>query len=316
MHFLSEKNTTQSALPNFLIAGAAKCGTTSLYYYLKQHPDIYMSPVKEPNFFSNCTTNPDSGHGDDLIARSGVTSFEDYLELFKESTGKKAVGEASTDTLFHFERTIPAIKHFLGDPWITIILRDPVTRAYSAYNYLVREGREKLSFNEALIAEEQRRRDGYVYMWQYREGGLYASRVRAFQEHFSRVHVLLYDDLKLNANELMRSVYTFLDVNPDFIPNMRHRHNVSGTPRLRLLNDLFNKPTRLHKVARTIGEPILGSDRWVRLRERLRSTILQKPRPIDHEIEQELRRFYREDILKLQDYIGRDLSSWLEGKHL
>jgi len=315
VHFLSKKNGTPFRPPNFLIVGAAKCGTTSLYYYLKQHPDVFMSLVKEPKFFSDRAANPGKGPGDALIAQSAVGSFDDYLKLFKKGPGKKAVGEASVDTLFHFERTIPAIQRYLGDPRIVIILRDSVKRAYSAYNYMVREGREKLSFKEALIAEEQRRRDGYLYIWQYGEGGLYASRVRAFQEHFSRVQVLLYDDLKLNANALIQSVYAFLGVNPDFIPDMRHTHNVSGIPRGSILNDLFIKPRRLHKAARTIGGAILGADRWVRLRERLRSTILQKPRPMDPEIEQHLRRFYRDDILKLQGYIGRDLSSWIQGEH-
>ena len=317
VHFLSENNKTPCVLPNFLIVGAAKCGTTSLYHYLRQHPDIYMSPVKEPRFFSDRAGNPGRGPGDDSIVQSGVGTFDDYLRLFKKNISKKAVGEASADTLFHFERTIPAIQRYLGDPRIVIILRDPVNRAYSAYNYHVRDGREELSFKEALIAEEQRKRDGYVYMWQYREGGLYADRVRAFQEHFSRVQVLLYDELKKDALSLLRSLYVFLDVNPDFIPDMRHRHNVSGIPRWSLPNNLFVRPKRLHKVTRTIGGAILGADRWVRLRDRLRSVMLQKPGAVEPEIEQQLRWFYRDDILKLQDYIGRDLSSWLEeGKQL
>jgi hypothetical protein len=312
-HFLSEITKPPGVLPNFLIVGAAKCGTTSLYHYLRQHPDIYMSPVKEPRFLSNRAGNPGRGPGDDLNSQGGVGSFDDYCRLFGDSIGKKARGEASVDTLFHFERTIPAIQRYLGDPRIVIILRDPVERAYSAYNYLIREGREELSFNDALSAEEQRKRDEYVYMWQYREGGLYAGRVRAFQEHFSRVQVLLYDDLKKDTLPLLRSLYAFLDVRSDFIPDMSHRHNVSGIPRWGLLNNLFNKPKRLHKAARTIGGAILGADRWVRLREYLRSTILQKPRPMDPELKQQLRRFYRDDILKLQNYIGRDLSSWLQG---
>jgi hypothetical protein len=316
VHFLSENNKTPSTLPNFLIVGAAKCGTTSLYHYLRQHPDVFMSPVKEPKFLSNRAANPGTGPGDDLIAQSSVGSFDDYLRLFKKSIGKKAVGEASVDTLFHFGRTIPAIQRYLGDPRIVIILRDPVNRAYSAYNYHVRDGREKMSFKKALIAEEQRSRDGYACMWQYREGGLFAHRVRAFQEQFSRMKVLLYDDLMRDAITLVRSVYTFLDVDPDFIPDMSHNHNVSGIPHWSFLNALFVKPKKLHKAARTIGGAILGADQWIRLRDRLRSTLLQKPRPIDPEIEQQLRRFYRADILKLQDYIGRDLSSWLERKHV
>jgi hypothetical protein len=298
--------------PNFLIVGAAKCGTTSLYYYLKQHPDVFMSEIKEPRFLSDRAANPGRGPGDDSIAQSGVRSLDDYLSLFKKSTGKKAVGEASADTLFLFERTIQAIHRHLGDPRIIIILRNPVDRAYSAYNYHVRDGREKLSFKDALIAEEQRRRDGYVYMWQYAEGGLYASRVRAFQEQFSRVQVLLYDDLMRDAITLVRSVYTFLDVDPDFIPDMSHNHNISGIPRWSLFNNLFIKPKRLHKVARTIGGAILGADRWIRLRERIRSVNLKAPPPIEPEIEKELRQFYRDDLLKLQDYIDRDLSAWLK----
>ena len=256
--------------------------------------------------------NPGQGPGDALNARDAVGSFDEYCRLFEKSAGRKALGEASTDTLFHFERSIPSIQRYLGDPRIIIILRDPVKRAYSAYNHLVRDGREELPFKNALIAEEQRMRGGYVYMWQYQEGGLFAKQVRAFQKHFSRVQVLLYDDLKINAVELIRSVYTFLDVNPDLIPDMQLRHNVSGIPRWPILYKLLFKHTHLQKSARSIGKAILGEDRWVSLRELLSSANLQELPPIDHEIEQQLRLFYRADILKLQEYIGRDLSSWLD----
>ena len=275
-----------------------------------------MSPVKEPRFFSNLAGNPGIGPGDTLIAQHYVGSFNDYCNLFKNSTGKKAVGEASVDNLRRYQEVIPAIKCYLGDPRIIIILRDPVARAYSNYNHFVQNDREHLPFADALIMEEKRKRDGYGGGWLYRESGLYAHQVRAFQEHFSRVHVLLYDDLKLNANELIRSVYTFLEVNPDFIPDMSIKHNDSSIPRWTFLNNLLIKPKRLRKVVRTIGRAILGSDRWVRLRKRLRSTILQKPQPMDTGIEQQLRQFYHDDILKLQDYIGRDLSSWLPGKYI
>jgi hypothetical protein len=314
-HSLSDKIKTTAALPNFLLVGAAKCGTTSLYHYLQQHPDIFMSPVKEPDFLTGSTLKKAYCPRDALAASRAVRTFDDYCKLFKKSMGMKAVGEASVGTLFYFERAIPAIKRHLGDPRIIIILRDPVERAYSAYRMLVRDDWEHLSFADALIMEEKRKQDGYRLMWRYQEVGLYASQVRAFLENFSRVQVLFFDDLKINSDKLMRSVYGFLDVNLDFIPDTSHRHNVSGIPRWSFLNALFVKPKRLHKVARTIGGAILGANRWVRLRDRLRSTILQKPLPMDPEIEKQLRQFYREDILKLQNYIERDLRSWLEGKN-
>jgi hypothetical protein len=123
MHSLSDKIETTATLPNFLLVGAAKCGTSSLYHYLQQHPDIFMSPAKEPRFFSNRAANPGSGPGDVGISQKCVGSFDEYLKLFQKSKGKKAVGEASVDTMFHFKRTILAIQHYLHDPRIVIILR-------------------------------------------------------------------------------------------------------------------------------------------------------------------------------------------------
>lgn len=306
-----KENQTGLTLPNFLIVGAAKAGTTSLYYYLKQHPDVFMSAVKEPNFLSTRSAHPGQGPGDVSTAQSAVGTLDDYRRLFEKGQDKKAVGEASVETLFYDERTIPVIQRYLGDPRIIIVLRDPVARAYSAYNFLVRDGFEKLSFKDALAEEEQRTRDGYRQIWRYREGGLYARRVRAFQEHFSRVQVLLYDDLRDNNAALISSLYQFLDVDPGFLPDMSHNHNVSGIPRLSFFNTLFVKPKQLHKMARTLGGAILGENRWILLRDRLRFANMQKPQPIDPEIARELRRFYRPDILKLQNTIARDLSAWL-----
>lgn len=301
-------------LPNFLIAGAAKCGTTSLYHYLRQHPDVFMSDVKEPKFFSGCGANRGSGPGDAIVEQSVVKSFGEYTGLFQRSRGNKAVGEASVDTFFYPEISIPAIQRHLGDPRIIIILRDPVERAYSAYRYIVRDGFETLSFRETLSAEKKRRQDGYRFMWHYQDGSLYAARVRLFQENFKRVLVLLYDDLENDAPSLFQSLCNFLEINPDYIPDMKVRHNVSGIPRLPLLNALFVRPKRLHKIARTIGGAIMGADRWVRMRDRAHLAILKKSVPMDPEIGQQLRLFYRDDILILQDYIGRDLSSWLQIK--
>jgi hypothetical protein len=302
---------SSSCFPNFLLVGAAKCGTTTLYHYLQQHPDILMSSPKEPKFFSGRATNPGKGPGDVFAAQNAVDTFDDYCELFRKGINKRAVGEASVDTFFHFDQTIPAIQHYLGDPRIIIILRNPVDRAYSAYNFLVRDGYETLSFEDALISEEQRRQDEYRHMWRYREGGLYAHRVRAFQESFSRVQVVLFDDLKADPCSLMQSVYGFLEVDALFSPDTSHRYNVSGIPRWRFLNTLFVRPKRMHKAVRTIGGAILGADRWIHLRDRIRLAILHKPARMAKETETALKRYYRNDILNLQDRIHRNLSNWL-----
>lgn len=308
----SESN--QPILPNFLIAGAAKCGTTSLYHYLRQHPDVFMSEPKEPKFLSGTAARGGCGPGDDLVERNIIRTWREYVSLFEKAGGKKAIGEASVDTVFYAQQSIPAICHYLGSPKILIILRDPVERAYSAYNHLVRDGREKLPFNEALAVEAGRKRKGYRHLWLYKEGGLYADRVQAFKENLDRVMVLLYDDLRRDPESMLRSIFAFLEVDPDFSPDVKHVHNVAGVPRVAAFDKLFVRPRRLHKMARKIGGVILGADRWIRLRDRIRSINLDKPRPMSTEIAHELRDFFREDVLKLQKLIGRDLGDWIDGK--
>ena len=136
-------------LPNFLVVGAGKSGTTSLYHYLKAHPGVFMSRIKEPGFiFAQFNKMPQSGVGDER--QTTVGSFSAYCRLFEDAEGKKAVGEASNDNLYHYERAIPYIKRFFGDIKIIIILRNPVDRAFSAYTYLLRDNREFLTFEEDL----------------------------------------------------------------------------------------------------------------------------------------------------------------------
>ena len=303
-----------SVVPNFLIAGAAKCGTTSLYHYLKQHPDVFMSEVKEPNFLYRgigCT------HVDSSFPqseRSSTFSFDSYCRHFEKGDGHKAVGEASTTTVFYYDRAIPAIRRYLGDPRILIILRDPVQRAYSNYNYLLRDMRETLPFEEALRVEEMRTKQGYGLMWRYKAVGLYAGQVRAFQDNFSRVKVLLYDDLKRNPALQIDQIYRFLEVDPGFVPDVSRTHNVSAVPINAAFNALFVKPAGLHRIMRKVGGGLLGNKRWIQLRERIRRLNLQKPKPMPTDIERELRQYFKKDILSLQDCIQRDLSMWLKNE--
>lgn len=310
----SMSKTAQPILPNFLIAGAAKCGTTSLHHYLRQHPDVFMCYPKEPRFFSGFAGKKGVGPGDDIVARSSIATFDEYSRLFIKGAGKKAVGEASVSTLFLFERTIPSIKHYLGDPRIIIILRDPVDSVYSTYNFLIRLGRETLSLEDALRQESARKKLGFGWIWLYRESRLYAHQVRAFQENFSRVSVHLYDDLKANPAQEMRRVSDFLQINPDFTFDTSQIFNASGVPKVAWFNWLFIRPKRLHKLARTIGHAVIGEKNWGGLREKLMGMNLSRAKPMTPEVERELRAYFRDDIQELEKLIGRDLEAWLAGK--
>lgn len=309
----SNAEQEQNILPNFLIAGAAKSGTTSLYYYLKGHPEIYLSPVKEPCFFTGQTLNlPQKGILDDK--KFYTRTFEDYCRLFQGAVGKKAVGEASADTVYFHEKTIPVIKRVLGDPAIIILLRNPVDRAYSAYVYLVRDNREPLSFEEGLAVEENRIRRDWQCMWHYKNRGLYYGQVKAFMEAFSRVKVLLHDDLKKNPISVIKEIYDFLGVDTSHRPaNTATRYNTSGIPRFKSLNNLFLMKNIVQRTIRNTGSFLLTEDRWVKLRDTLRGKLLIKTE-MKPETRAYLQQFFREDILKLQELTGKDLSAWLKEK--
>jgi hypothetical protein len=296
-------------LPNFLIVGMSRCGTTSLFYYLKEHPDVFMSSTKEPSFFlAQFNPVPEKGIGDD--ERKYYQDFEDYCRLFKKAGNRKAIGEASSENLYHSEKVIPYIQKYLGNPKIIISLRNPVERAFSAYTYLISQNREFLSFEEGLEQEEKRRRDGWRHIWFYQDAGFYFRGVKAYLENFSEVKVCLLDDLKKGPVSLVQDVYRFLGVDPSFVPNVTVRYKTSGIPRSKKINRLFEEPTRLRKIVRGVGRFLLTEDRWIQWRDTLKNKSYAKAE-MKAETRKSLENAYREDLLKLQDLIHRDLSRWL-----
>jgi hypothetical protein len=304
---MNERGTVR--LPNFLIVGMSRCGTTSLYHYLKEHPAVFMSRVKEPSFFlAQCRPVPENGIGDDW--RKYYKTLEEYGGLFERAGKYKAIGEASSENLYHAEKVIPHIQEHLGNPKIIISLRNPVDRAFSAYTFLISENREFLSFEEGLRQEEKRRADGWRHIWLYRDAGFYFRGVKAYLEKFSEVKVCLFDDLHKSPLSLVQDVYRFLGVDPSYIPDVSARYKTSGIPRSRRINRLFEEPTRLRSLVRGVGKLLLKEDGWVKWRDRLKARSYAEAR-MKPETRRYLEGVYRDDILKLQDLIGRDLSPWL-----
>ena len=144
------------SMPNFLIIGAAKSGTTSLYAYLEQHPQAYLSPKKEPEFFSYEGREVDfNGPKGEEQANHGIkqhitANIEEYRALFRGASDEKAIGEAST--MYLYSPQAPSrIKHYIPKVKLIAIFRNPVDRAYSTFSYLTLQGREPLSeFSQAL----------------------------------------------------------------------------------------------------------------------------------------------------------------------
>jgi hypothetical protein len=212
-------------LPNFIILGAAKAGTTALYHYLNQHPQIFMSPMKETNFFALMDESLNfCGPGDcDFINRFSITSMEAYREQFAGSQGALAVGEASPLYLYS-PKAPPRIQQHIPDAKLIIMLRHPIERAYSAFLHLVRDGRETTTdFGEALAMEEERIRAGWEHIWHYKNMSLYYEQVKRYYDLFdrSRIKLYLYYDFRTETMQMLGDVFRFLDVDDTLPPTCR-----------------------------------------------------------------------------------------------
>lgn len=297
-------------IPNFLIVGAAKCGTSSLHNYLGQHPQIFMSTPKEPRFISSqVTAFPLNGPGDHKVEKWYVKNYDDYLRLFDDADGFPVIGESSADTLYFYRDTIPVIKKYLGDPRIVIMLRNPVKRAFSAYQHLVRDMREDLSFEDGLKEEPNRIENNWELIYHYTAVSLYHDSVKAFLDNFSSVKVILTEDQEKKPQQTVRDAFRFLGVDPDYDVNTEIRYNVSGKPKSQWIHEFFFEGNLARKLAQPIVRTLLKPETRIRLSQKIQKNNLTRL-TINPATKDRLKRFFEEDITKLEKLLNRDLSIW------
>jgi sulfotransferase family protein len=276
------------------------------------------SPLKEPHFFAFEDERPNfQGPGDqELYDHIGVSDIDVYRALFQGVAKEKAIGEASVYYLY-LEKARDRIQHYLPNVKLIVILRDPAERAYSNFLYMIRDDKEPLSeFALALQAEDERIQSNWGPLWHYKQVGFYYEQLQRYYEVFDReqIRVYLYEDLTDDPASLLRDACTFLGVDDAFAPKGSVKHNVSGLPRNKHLHVLHRFLLRPHPV-KAILKPFLPLRLRRPLHEGLLNTLrnrnLVKP-PFPVEMRQQLTEVYREDVLKLQELIQRDLSKWLQ----
>lgn len=291
-------------LPDFLLVGAAKSGTTSLYQYLKQHPQIYMSENKEPWFFSFADIYKEDVHN---FSGKGdiVTDFMKYVNLFSGATNEQVVGEASTVYLYLYEETIKNIKKYHPN-WkelkIIIIIRDPSERAFSHYLNSVGDGSCNSSFEEEI---EKWNITQCSDLWNIIDYGFYYNQIKSYKDTFGQVKIYLFDDLEERSALLAQDLYRFLEVDTFFKPNTDLKYNVSGNSG-KFLRKLIYKPNLIKKVVKTFLP--------IEARTKIKNNILGKfayKSNLENAQKKILKEIYKEDITKLQDLIDKDLTRWL-----
>lgn len=219
--------------PNFLVIGAPKSGTTSLYHYLSQHPDIYLSKVrKEGRFFSGIGDG--SVYWPEFYHYDTAPTVEDYKALFADHDGEARIGDVSPDYYAYAQIAAPRVMSYCGlETRIIAILRNPVDRTYSHYLQNVRRDAEFFSFAKALDVEPQRIEEHWGFQWLYSDTGRYAHRLRHYVDRFPTL-ILLQDELDRDSEGTVKRIFRFLDIDPDVPVQIEQRYNTGGIPRSKM----------------------------------------------------------------------------------
>lgn len=290
-------------MPNLFFIGGMRCGSTTIYLLLSQHPEIFMAEIKEPMFWY-AEALRQKGEPVEGRVNGRFLTRRPYEELFAGAGAVKWAGEAS-HYIYHSE--VPGlISSHSPDARILIAVRDPAERMFSEYLFRVRSGYFSGSF-EDFVTQDARLDPGQGFTEvseRSRLGkGLQAHLLQSWIDVFGmeRLHFINFDDLKSRPAEVARQIYRFLEVDPDFSPAIVHTQR-GGVPRSALLMRLLNLPkARIRRfVPRILRE---------KLRAQIYSKVLDSPK-VAPGTWQALRRYYAADIAQLQELTGQDLRPW------
>ncbi len=309
-------------LPNFFVVGAAKSGTTSLYEYMKMHPQIYMAPIKETHHFSTDIDNKKFRPNYSRSLNKDLSSFletdmkegifhafvkerSQYEQLFKNVNGEKAIGEITNSYLYSTEAARNIFSEF-PNAKVIMMLRNPIERAFSHYLMDLRIGYERDDFMTALKKDMARNPKGWGISNLYIEIGMYYEQVKRFIDIFPerQRRIYLFDDFKKDAGAVVKDMFAFLNVNPDVEIDYSQKFNPSFIPKNRIIGSLNSQKRMKDWLKGMLPKSI---------KSKFKKTLYtNKNLP---KIKEEERRFladiFHDDVLKLGELINRDLSSWV-----
>ena len=323
---ISKSGTEQ--FPDFFLVGQMKAGTTALWHFLGEHPEIFMSTPKEPSFFY-CSagvprffgpsfskefeykyTPPICGQFDaaslkktalpGMIEVHGISDVSNYLALFAHAPPNALRGEAST--IYLYDPRVPTlIAQKAKRAKIIIVLRDPVERAFSQYVHMVRIGREFKTFIEATADEPRRIAAGWEHNYHYCNKSIYRPQIERYLQSFDAdaVKIGLYDDLRADAAAFVRDIYEFLQVDANFKPNCERRYNVNAT-------SWSPKREGVRVWLRYLKRRLSGQ----KIPVKKRSPTTKKMPELTAQAREVLRPKFEEDIKWLEEFLRRDLSEW------
>ena len=303
--------------PNLFIIGAPKAGTTSLYEYLRGHPDVYMSPIKEPAYFS-----PDVPP--QKVRFRYDADLDRYLELFAGATDERYAGEAST--YYIYSRMAPRLIHDF-DPAARIVamLRNPVEMAWALHGQRASHGREPIiDFETALAADNQPdaggvgRREQVDKVGRYRDRARYADQLERWFDSFGRagVHVIVFEDFVADTPGEFSRLLAWLGIDAGYRPESFAVHNPSHTVRRGIVRTLINTPPGRWATQRLLPR-LIGFERSIRLAQGVKRSDVgrttEKRKPIPDRVRRQLEADLMPDVDRLSAMLDRDMAAFWFG---
>ncbi len=303
-------------LPNLFIVGAGKCGTTSLYYYLKQHSKIYLPDFKEPQYLSfkhflNDIEKVVYPHK----LNEFVLSENEYFSLYRNDDieNKKYIGDASTAAFVFYEEFYKSVQQYYEKPQtnkIIIILRNPIEATISHYLMYKRifeiyNGAKYRSLEEAIKIEKKMFQNKYYaicHTFRYK----FFDRIKFFKNHFDDVLILFHEDLKYNKDKVLTDIFTFLDIEKENI-NTSENLNETIFPKNSFAK-IFYKDSKF----KILTKKILPSSLYISLKKTRDNFLGTKQKNISEKEILILQNIFKEDIIKTSELLKKDLTKWIK----
>ena len=284
---------------DFFIVGAPKSGTTSLYHYLSEHPQVEMSSQKEPNYFSDKAIHNQGMY----YVKNRVNTLDKYESLFaqKESV---VYGECSVSYLF-YENVAEDIKKYNPNAKIIIMLRNPIERAFSHYLMDYRLGLISDSF-ENIIAKKSKHKNAHLFYQQYIKVSKYAKQIQRYLDFFEKENILFvdYEDFKKNGSEIVFQVYDFLNISTEFGANINTKYNAFKMPKNNGIRFIYSF-VFLRKILTYLLPKYLVNNIIVFLFK-----VDTKPE-LSMETRSLLIKIFKDDIKKLEEILSNDYLKWI-----
>tara|TARA_B100001057_G_scaffold230373_1_gene230678 strand:+ start:2104 stop:3030 length:927 start_codon:yes stop_codon:yes gene_type:complete len=299
--------------PNFYIVGAPKAGTTSLYHYLSQHPDISI-PDKEPRFFIKETIQSVSDEDPikPYLLRSSVLDEIAYTNLYANKS-EKIKCDASTQYLYHHHEVIPKIKQLKVDksPKFLILLRNPVERAFSNYSHNF-SSFENLDFKHALEQESERISKGFNSFWYYKGLSIYADSVKAYKDAFKQVKVIFFEDFVNDIDKSLVDIFDFLEVDNSFkVSHFMINKKSTGAPKSKKINTILQSSSKFSFIKKILHNTI-GEQKTKLIRELVMRKNLSKSKiTLDESLKSNLESYFVDDIAQLKKILPEHNIGWL-----